>query len=107
VKKNGLFSDIEIRPSVSVVSQNYRFELEAAAGLDYPSSGRPISIFIRVSTRMFLYVIVMPMDNFYQTVRQFLDQKWEGRADRMKRICTTVQQLQINCANLPFWKIIK
>jgi len=107
VEKNGFFSDIEIRPSVSVVSQNYRFELKAAADLDYPSSGRPIGIFIRVSTRMFLYVIAMPKDNFHQTVKQFLNQKWEGRADRMKRIYTNVQQLRTNCANLPFWKIIK
>ena len=107
VKKDGLFLDIEIRPSISVVSQNYRFELEAAAGLDYPASGKPIGIFIRVSTRMFLYVISMPKNGFYNKVRKFLDQKWKGRTDRMERICTTVQQLRVNCPNLPFWKIIK
>ncbi len=107
VKRNGAFSDIEIRPSVSVISQNYRFELEAAAGLDYPTAGRPIAVFIRVSTRMFLYVICMPNDSFYGPVRQFLDQQWEGRTDRMERIRTTVQELRLNCPNLPFWKTLK
>ncbi len=106
VKRNGHFSDIEIRPSISVKSQNYRFELKAAAGLDYPVSARPIGIFIRVSVRMFLYVLAMPTDSFYKTVRQFLDREWEGRADRMKRICSTVQKMKASCTTLPFWKIV-
>ncbi|MCX5727050.1 MAG: phospholipase D family protein [Candidatus Saganbacteria bacterium] len=107
VKNDGLLSKIEIRPSVSVVSQNYRFELEAAAGLDYPTGGRPIGLFIRVSSRMFLYLIAMPSDAYYSSVSSFLDSKSIAQAGRVKRIRTNVQELKEKCADLPFWKIVK
>jgi HKD family nuclease len=107
VKNNGLLSDIEIRPSVSVISQNYRFELEAAAGLEYPSDGRPVGLFIRVSPRMFLYLIAMPSNSYYAEVRGFLDSRSAVHAIHVKRIRTNVLELQTNCTNLPFWKITK
>ena len=107
VKNDGSFSDIESRPSVSVKSHNYRFELEAAAGLDYPTGGRPIGVFIRVSSRMFLYLIAMPSDDYYPTIRGFLDSRGAVETDQVKRIRTNVQELQGNCANLPFWNIIE
>ena len=103
VKNSGLLGEIESRPSVSVKSKNYRFELEAAAGLDYPSgANRPIGVFICVSVRMFLYVLAMPTDPFYNTINQFLHQNWEGRTDRMKRINSTVGTLHQSCSALPF-----
>jgi len=108
VKNNGLLGEIESRPSVSVKSKNYRFELEAAAGFDYPSgTNRPIGVFVRVSVRMFLYVLAMPTDPFYNTINQFLARNWEGRADRMKRINSTVGTLRRSCNDLPFWNIVK
>jgi len=108
VQNSGLLGEIESRPSVSVKSKNYRFELEAAAGLDYPSgANRPIGVFICVSVRMFLYVLAMPTDPFYNTINQFLDQNWEGRTDRMKRINSTVGTLRQSCSDLPFWNIVK
>lgn len=97
-----ILGDIEIRPSVSVRSQNYRFELEAAAGLAYPDTGRPVGIFIRLSTRMFIYRIYMPnMGNKYDEIVEWMRSKWNGRADRMKRIVTEAQEVSALLEDTP------
>lgn len=103
INSAGEFGEIEVRPSVSVVSQNYRFELEAAAGLDYPIDGRPIGVFIKVTTRMFLYVLCMPGQRYHTESERFLVGNWTGRADRMMRIRTTVGALEPACPSLPSW----
>ena len=97
--------EIEIRQSVSVASQNYRFELGAASGLAYPEEGRPIGAFIRISTRMFLYILAMPEDSYYEQIANFLGDSWTGREDRMKRIINSVSDLTGECDELPFWNI--
>ena len=86
-------SEIEVRPSVSVVSQNYRFELDAASGLPYPNNGKPIGVFIKVTTRMFLYHLFMPNQPYYEEFNDWLQRNWTGRADRMKRITSRVNQI--------------
>jgi len=86
-------SEIEVRPSVSVVSQNYRFELDAASGLPYPNNGKPIGVFVKVTTRMFLYHLYMPNQPLYGEINDWLQTNWTGRADRMKRITTRVYQI--------------
>ncbi len=86
-------SEIEVRPSVSVVSQNYRFELDAASGLPYPNDGKPIGVFIKVTTRMFLYHLYMPNQPLYKEFNEWLQTNWTGRGDRMKRITTRVSQI--------------
>jgi len=86
-------SEIEVRPSVSVVSQNYRFELDAASGLPYPNEGKPIGVFIKVTTRMFLYHLYMPNQPLYEEFNEWLQTNWTGRGDRMKRITTRVSQI--------------
>ena len=86
-------SEIEVRPSVSVVSQNYRFELDAASGLPYPNDGKPIGVFIKLTTRMFLYHLYMPNQPVYEEFNEWLQTNWPGRGDRMKRITTRVNQI--------------
>jgi hypothetical protein len=86
-------SEIEVRQSVSVVSQNYRFELDAASGLDYPTNGKPIGVFVKVTTRMFLYHLYMPNQPLYQELNEWLQTNWTGRGDRMKRITKRVNQI--------------
>ena len=86
-------SEIEVRPSVSVISQNYRFELDAASGLPYPNNGKPIGVFIKVTTRMFLYHLYMPNQPLYDELNEWLKANWAGREDRMKRITTRVNQI--------------
>lgn len=86
-------SSIEIRPSVSVRSHNYRFELDAASGLLYPVNGKPIGVFIKLTTRMFLYHLYMPDDLLYSELNDWLNRNWDGRSDRMKRIVTNVSEI--------------
>ncbi|MGN7721986.1 phospholipase D family protein [Chitinophaga sp. 22620] len=86
-------SEIEVRPSVSVVSQNYRFELDAASGLLYPNEGKPIGVFVKVTTRMFLYHLYMPDQPLYAELNEWLQTNWTGREDRMKRITGRISQL--------------
>jgi hypothetical protein len=86
-------SSIEVRPSVSVVSQNYRFELDAASGLPYPEEGKPIGVFIKVTTRMFLYHLYMPENPLYREIAEWLNTNWTGKGDRMKRITTNVTSI--------------
>jgi len=104
VTPEGLVDEIEVRPSVSVRSRNYRFELGAAAGLDYPEDGRPIAVFIRVSARMFLYTLTMPGGRSHREMADFLAARWTGRSDRMRRITTTVEELRRLGPRLPFWQ---
>ena len=86
-------STIEIRPSVSVVSQNYRFELDAASGLLYPANGKPIGVFVKLTTRMFLYHLFMPNHPLYEQITDWLETKWTGRDGRMKRIVTRTSEV--------------
>lgn len=85
IKENQL-SKIETRPGVTVRSHNYRFELDAAKDKDYPSgNNRPIGIFFKVATRMFLYLILMPEDDLYNSIKIFLGNNTQvTRPDRMK-----------------------
>lgn len=99
VLSNRHLGDIEIRPSVSVVSQNYRFELEAAAGLNYPDDGRPIGIFIRLSPRMFIYKVFMPeTDDKHTEFADWMNSNWKGRTNRMKRIVVKAGEI-VNLLN--------
>jgi hypothetical protein len=95
---------VENRQAVSVASHNWRFELGAAAGLDYPENGRPTGVFIRVGVRMFLYVLVMPDSSHYRDVNELLTSRWTGRTDRMRRVLVNVEELRDTCPSLPFWQ---
>ena len=62
VDASGVLGDVESRPSVEVLSQNYRFELAAARGLAYPTGAPPIGVFLRLTTGEFLYCLLLPGD---------------------------------------------
>ncbi|MDP4096417.1 phospholipase D-like domain-containing protein [Paenibacillus sp. P96] len=106
VSATGTLGETEIRNSVSVASHNWRIELGAAAGLAYPTLNRPIGVFVRVSTRDFLYVLAMPTDPFYNEVRQYLDLEIPATTNnQMKRHITSVDEIRIRCPHLPIWNI--
>ncbi len=94
LNEDGSLAPTEIRQSVSVKSQNYRFELDAASGLDYPTEGKPIGLFIRLTTRMFLYNLFMPNHSLYFEIKNWMDNHWQGRSDRMKRIVSTAHEIK-------------
>ncbi|MBK9699972.1 MAG: phospholipase D family protein [Flavobacteriales bacterium] len=86
LRPDGTLADVESRPSVQVISSNWRFELNAAAGLDYPSTGKPIGVFLRVAERTFLYALSMPGDGHNVQLSAFLGSRWTGSASNMKRL---------------------
>ncbi|MPZ91864.1 MAG: hypothetical protein GEU68_09590 [Actinobacteria bacterium] len=103
ISESGDTGEVESRPSVEVASQNYRFELAAARGLDYPSDGRPIGAFVRLPTGQFLYMLVMPDSPQHAALESFLDARWTGRADRMRRVRASVAELRSAWIKSPLW----
>lgn len=103
VDSNGNLERLEVRPMVSVISRNFRVELNAASGLNYPEGvDRPIGVFVKVSTRSFLYSLVMPGDVEYNEVLSLLN-RFQPRGRKMRRYLTDVEMLKENCPNLGFW----
>ncbi|MBZ4330523.1 phospholipase D family protein [Corallococcus sp. AS-1-12] len=95
VAADGTVGDIEVRPCVSVKSQNYRIELGAAVNLSYPEgSARPIAVFLRSATRKFRYRLLMPEDPSYNHVLRILAQRWTGRTGRMRRVTMSSDELR-------------
>ncbi|MGG0175795.1 phospholipase D family protein [Gottfriedia acidiceleris] len=104
VGTTGTLEELEVRPTISVRSQNYRVELNAAGGLEYPEGdNRPIGIFIKVATRSFIYSLVMPEDVIYNEVLTYLNNSQVRVSNRMRRYLTDVEELRENCPNLSFW----
>ena len=105
IADDGSLGEIESRPSVSVRSQNYRFELGAAAGLAYPpeGAGRPIAVFVKLNTRTFLYTLCMPGTTHYDGLKNFCASQYEGRQDQMMRVRTTVDTIRSAVPQLPLW----
>lgn len=97
--------DPESRPSVSVPSGNFRFELGAASGLDYPTQGRPIAVFVKVAARTFRYRLLMPNDPAYLTVQRFLASKAPvlPGPNRIRRVQVTAAELQAAWPDSPLW----
>ncbi len=92
LRPDGTLAGVESRPSVEVKSRNWRFELEAATGLDYPVNGRPIGVFLRIAERTFLYTLSMPGDAHNVQLSEFLASKWTGSAANMKRLRFSIEE---------------
>jgi hypothetical protein len=104
VDSSGALGALESRPSVAVKSRNFRFELEAAHGLDYPTTGRPIGVFVQIAPRFFRYRLLMPNDPNYAAVSAVLETMYKGRADRMRRAATTTDVLRQAWPDSPLWR---
>ncbi len=105
VNPSGHLGDIESRPSVEVVSQNYRFELSAAKGKTYPTTGAPIGVFVRLSTGQFLYSLLLPGDAGYLETNSFLGREWAGSSRLKRRVNTTVDDLRAAWPMSPLWTV--
>jgi hypothetical protein len=104
VESDGSLGDLESRPSIEVKSQNYRFELAAAKGVDYPANGRPIGVFVRLDTGDFLYMLLLPGDSGYTQMTEFLAARWSGPVRQVRRVRTSVQALKGSWPGSPLWK---
>ena len=107
VDATGSLGDTEPRPSVSVASHNWRFEISAANGMSYPTgTNRPYVVFSESSTRSFLYELIMPGDSRYVEVDNYVN-KWKranGKAG-IARILTDVSSVMPSTPSLGLWKV--
>lgn len=105
INHDGQLGKIEVRPSVSVQSHNYRFELDAAKRLCYPvGTERPLGIFVKVSPRNFIYEIIMPDDEAYHACIGILDGRELYSVNRMRRIRYVCQEVFETIPCLALWK---
>ena len=108
VNSVGVLGETETRPSVSVKSRNWRFEINAAKGLAYPTGGnRPYVIFIEVATRSFIYELIMPGDKRYPEVNKLV-KAWKvtnGVTTKLARIITDVNGIKASTPSLGLWKV--
>ena len=89
------------------MSHNWRFEINAANGLSYPTGGdRPYVIFSEVSTRSFIYELIMPGDSRYREVDDFV-KGWKraNGVTGIARIITDVNGIKPYTPNLGLWKV--
>lgn len=93
VKPDGSLGEIRHRPPVSVASHNYRIELHVDRGTTYPDDGRVLGIFVKLSSRTFLYSLVFPVNTEYPSLQAKLDSERQRR-DRLVRYQTTAEELQ-------------
>ncbi len=103
VRPNGTIGQQERRPAVIVRSRNYRFELEAAAGLAYPTIGRPIGVFVRIATRTFTYMLVMPGDFSYAALTQLLHSAVPAPGREVRRFVFPAQRVKNVWPTSPLW----
>lgn len=87
VANDGTLGEVKSRPSITVSSQNYRFELSCPETKQpYPSGNdRPIGIFIRVTPTDFLFRVLMPEEDRYQSIKDFLYRESKNTGKEMKR----------------------
>lgn len=107
VDSAGVLGATETRPSVSVASHNWRFEIAAASGLPYPTGGnRPYVIFSEASTRSFIYELVMPGDPRYPEVENLVN-TWKSASGvtGIARFITNVNGIKASTPSLGLWKV--
>ena len=94
VNRNGSLNKKVSTKIVKVKSQNYRVELGAVAGINYPDSGRPIGIFKKISQSEFRYHIFMPEDPMHPNLLGYLNIRGKGYATSLKGALVFLNQLE-------------
>lgn len=105
ITKDGALGDIVKRPSITVKSNNYRFELSCEeTHQPYPNDGnRPIGIYVKLTDTKFLYRVLMPGYEAYQRIKDYLYREAEvSRAGELKRKIVHVEAIH---ALYPDWVI--
>jgi HKD family nuclease len=106
VDDSGALGHREVRASVEVASRNFRFELEAASGLQYPSGGPPIGVYLSMPDDQFLYSILLPMETGYNAISAFLDIIDERTSrSQMRAGRTDLESLADVWPDAPFWDV--
>lgn len=83
----------EVRPCVdSGRSQNYRIEIAAGRAVAYPSSGRPVLVFLKTAPRVFRYQLVLPDNDGHTELTKLLLQTGAS-PHRVRRIIVSPGEL--------------
>lgn len=103
IDAGGVRGNVEVRPPIVVASRNFRVELGAASGIQYPpGDARPIAVFVKLGTRNFNYRLLMPGGVGYEAVRARLHELVPVvQAARMRRVRISVRQLAELLPNFP------
>ncbi len=104
VRADGTVGEQERRPAVVVASHNYRFELDAAAGIDYPAMGRPIGVFVRIATRTFTYMLVLPSDPVHSRLTALLQAEVPNAGRQMRRVVLPAERVRAVWPASPLWR---
>lgn len=74
IAKDGTLGEVEKRQAVTVTSNNFRFEIRCSeTNQAYPSGeDRPIGIFVKQNNSQFLYQVLMPDDEPYLRIKDYL-----------------------------------
>lgn len=102
-----VLGEVEVRQSVSVISQNYRFELDAASDLAYPVTGRPIGFFVKLSPRMFLYYLSMPNYPNHNLIETALNRISSSRNNQVKRGRAVVNDVLSEISQIPLGNFLQ
>jgi hypothetical protein len=105
VDANGSVGDIQSRPSVEAKSKNYRFELDGLKAAHLGSSGRPIGVFLRLSTGEFVYSLVRPEDSGFAELDALLIAQSSERRNQLRRIRITGNELAAAWPSAPILKV--
>lgn len=100
VDEHGASGEVESRPSVEVASRNWRFELNAASGLPYPTEGRPIGVFLRLRARTFLYYLSLPGSPWHEELVTHLETSDVASADIRRLRETTADAASLGAIQL-------
>jgi hypothetical protein len=96
----------ESRPKVAVKSRNFRIELHAAAGLPYPTTGRPIGAFVHTPSRAFAYMLLMPGSAGHKRADAILAKHATPRAKQLRRARLPMQTAQREWPKSRLWKYV-
>lgn len=89
----GQLGSIEARTLFGTKSHNYRLEAAAGRGRDYPASGRPLGVFVRMPDGLVKYQLLWPGDSGHVEVAKLLTAKAGPQARSMRRVMTTAAEL--------------
>ena len=98
IKKDGTLGEVSESQSVTVKSNNYRFELRCEeTKLPYPKGeDRPIGLFVKKDAKNYMYQVLMPSDNSYKKIKDYLyleTKNKKGRKDLMRRLIADVEAI--------------
>lgn len=89
MRLDGTLGPDEVRPVIySSSNKNYKIEVNSPrTAIHYPSNGAPIILLREVAVRNFMYMLILPSDECYNSINSFLLQS-ESVGKGFKRVIT-------------------